>query len=66
MHQQGLSIRKIARRLDLSRTTVRKYIESESCPMYPEGVTRGSKLTPYIDYIRQRWEEQCHNASQIS
>ncbi|RPJ79728.1 MAG: HTH domain-containing protein [Alphaproteobacteria bacterium] len=49
LHQQGLSIRKIARHLKLSRTTVRKYIKSQTCPMYPEGITHGSKLTPYID-----------------
>jgi transposase len=65
LSQQGLSIRKIARRLNLSRITVRKYIEAETCPMYPEGVIRESKLTPYIDYVRQRWESSCHNASQI-
>jgi len=65
LHQQGLSIRNIARRLKLSRITVRKYIEAETCPMYPEGVTRGSKLAFYIDYIQQRWESGCHNASQI-
>jgi len=63
--QQGLSIRKIARRLRLSRATVRKYIEAETCPMYPEGVTRGSKLTPYMSYVRQSWEAGCHNTSQI-
>jgi DNA-binding NarL/FixJ family response regulator len=56
LHQQGVSIRKIARRMRLSRTTVRKYIKSETCPMYPEGVKRGSKLTPYMDYIHQLWE----------
>jgi transposase len=33
--------------------------------MYPEGVKRGSKLTPYMSYIQQRWEAGCHNASQI-
>jgi len=65
LRQQGLSIRRIARRLKLSRATVRKYIEAETCPMYPEGVTRGSKLNPYMDCIRQRWEAGCHNASQI-
>ena len=48
LHQQGFSIRKIARRLKLSRITVRKYIKAETCPMYPEGVTHGSKLTPYM------------------
>ncbi len=65
LRQQGLSIRKIARRLKLSRITVRKYIKAETCPMYPEGVIRESKLTPYIDYVRRRWESGCHNASQI-
>jgi transposase len=49
----------------LSRITVRKYIEAETCPMYPEGVKRGSKLAPYMSYIQQRWESGCHNATQI-
>jgi transposase len=65
LHQQGISIRGIARRLRLSRVTIRKYIEAETCPMYPEGVKRGSKLDPYMDYIQQRWEAGCHNATQI-
>jgi transposase len=33
--------------------------------MYPEGVKRRSKLDPYMNYIQQRWEEGCHNATQI-
>ena len=65
LHQQGVSIRGIARRLRLSRHTVRKYIKAEACPMYPEDVKRRSKLAPYAGYIQQRWEAGCHNASQI-
>jgi len=65
LHQQGVSIRGISRRLKLSRITVRKYIEAESCPLYPEGVRRWSKLGPYVSYIQQRWESGCHNATQI-
>jgi len=65
LHQQGVSIRGIARRLKMSRVTIRKYIEAETCPMYPEGVKRGSKLDPYMSYIQQRWEAGCHNATQI-
>jgi len=65
LHQQGVSIRGIARRLRLSRPTVRKYIEAEACPMYPGDVKRGSKLAPYVSYIQQRWDAGCHNASQI-
>ena len=33
--------------------------------MYPEGVKRRSKLNPYMDYVQQRWESGCHNATQI-
>jgi transposase len=65
LRQQGVSIRRIARRMRLSRVTVRKYIEAETCPMYPEGVKRGSKLAPYMGYVQQRWESGCHNATQI-
>ena len=65
LHQQGVSIRRIARHMRLSRITVRKYIEAETCPMYPEGVKRGSKLAPYMGYVQQRWESGCHNATQI-
>ena len=65
LHQQGVSIRGIARRLRRSRHTVRKYIEAETCPMYPEDVKRGSKLAPYAGYIQQRWDAGCHNTSQI-
>ena len=49
----------------MSRVTVRKYIGADTCPMYPEGIKRGSKLAPYMDYIQQRWESGCHNATQI-
>jgi transposase len=65
LHHQGVSIRGIARRLKLHRRTVSKYTKADECPMYPEGVKRGSKLDPYMNYIQQRWEAGCHNATQI-
>ena len=65
LYDQGVSKREIARRLKLHRRTISKYIEADECPMYPEGVKRGSKLDPYMSYIQQRWESGCHNATQI-
>jgi transposase len=65
LYDQGVSKREIARRLKLHRRTVSKYIKADECPMYPEGVKRRSKLDPYMNYIQQRWEEGCHNATQI-
>jgi hypothetical protein len=65
LYDQGISKREIARRLKLHRRTISKYIKADECPMYPEGVKRGSKLDPYMSYIQQRWEAGCHNATQI-
>lgn len=65
LHKQGFSQTEIAHRLSIARKTVRKYIRADECPIYPEGRTRPSKLDPYKDYIVQRWEAGCHNATQI-
>ena len=66
LHQEGLSMREIGRRLQMSYRTVSKYLQAESCPFYPEQVKRGdSKLDSFLDYLTTRWQEGCHNASQL-
>jgi transposase len=65
LHERGLSKAEIARRLNINWRTVSKYIRVDECPIYA-GRRRGStKLDPYIDYMTKRWEEGCHNATQI-
>lgn len=54
LHQQGVSIRAIARKLNLSRTTVRRHFRNEQPPHYSARPVRPSKLNPYKDYIRER------------
>jgi transposase len=53
LRRQGKSIREIARTLDLSRNTVRRYLRSEGLPRY-EREARPSKLDPYKHYIDER------------
>ena len=65
LHEQGLYKSEIARRLGINLRTVSKYIEADECPMYAGGRKRPSKLDPYIDYMIQRWESGCHNATQL-
>jgi len=65
LHEQGLYKSEISRRLKLSRETVSKYIKADECPMYAGGRKRPSKLDPHVDYMTQRWEAGCHNATQI-
>jgi transposase len=54
LHRQGLGIRDIARRLKVSRNTVRKALRAEASPRYRRRVRRASKLDPYQDYLRAR------------
>ncbi|MCI0420219.1 MAG: ISL3 family transposase [Chloroflexi bacterium] len=66
LHDQGLSDREISRQMKMSTRTISKYLQADSCPFYPEGVRRGnSKLDAYWDYLEQRWQAGCHNATQL-
>jgi len=53
LSRQGKSIREIARMLDVSRNTVRRYLRSEGLPRY-QRETRSSKLDSYKQYIDER------------
>jgi transposase len=65
LHQENVSQREIARRLNLQRSTVRKWL-SAGC--YPERASRRYRrgTDRWADYIRQRWQAGCHNAAQLT
>lgn len=56
LHRQGLSIKAIARRLGISRNTVRAALRREGPPAYQRTAT-SSKLDPYKDYLVARLTE---------
>ncbi len=57
LHRQGKSIRAIARQLNVSRNTVRKYLRDASkTGSYGPRQARASKLEPYKPYLQQRIE----------
>lgn len=58
----GQSHSAMARELGVNRKTIGKYLRIEQPPAYGPRPKRGTKLTPYLPYLRQRWEEGCHNA----
>lgn len=67
LHQQGLSIRTIARSLGLSRQRVRRYLQVESLPETtprPRSPVR-SKLDPFVPYVLKRWNEGEFNGTQL-
>ncbi len=53
LRRQGKSIREIARMLDVSRNTVRRYLRVEGSPRYAREA-RPSKLDPYKHYVDER------------
>ena len=53
LRRQGKSIREIARTLEVSRNTVRRYLRREGLPRY-EREPRPSKLDSYRQYIIER------------
>jgi transposase len=65
LHQQSISQREIARRLSLSRNTVRKFLRAETFPERSARAYRASILDPYKPYILQRWQAGCWNGSQL-
>jgi transposase len=63
LHQEGVGIREIVRRLGISRGTVRRFLMAEE---FPEIAPRGSTLLdPYRSYLLGRWNSGCLNATQL-
>ena len=62
--QRGLSKRAIARELGITRTTVRRFLRAKE---FPERAPRQrrSELDVFREYLKNRWAEGCHNASQL-
>ena len=55
LHRQGLSVSAIARKLDLDRKTVRKYIERGlEAPVYGPRAPRPMKVDAYLHFLRDR------------
>jgi transposase len=54
LHQQGHSIRQIARGLDVARNTVREALRSTAPPRYGPRLARPSVVDPYRVYLAER------------
>jgi transposase len=57
LHAQGLSVRTIARTLEISRNTVARYLGADTAPTYRPRAKDPSLLVPYEDYLRRRLAE---------
>lgn len=64
---QGLTLRAIARRLELSRNTVRRYARAVTWEELATGRWQNlpSTLDPYKPYLHQRWQEGHTSGTQL-
>lgn len=65
LRRQGAGMRAISRHLHLSRNTVTKYVRAEAFPERLPEPQRTTIVDPFTDYLAQRWNQGCHNASQL-
>jgi transposase len=67
LRRQGADIADIARTVGVSRQTVYRYLRLDAPPARPQPRRRPRPrvLDPYEAYIRQRWEQGCHNAMRL-
>lgn len=54
LRRQGKGVRRIARELGVSHTTVRRYLNDPSAERYPARASRPTKLDPYVPYVQSR------------
>ena len=66
LHARQLGVAAIARRVQVSRPTVYRYLAMPQPPERQRSRHRGPLLiTPFIPYLRQRWNAGCRNAPQL-
>jgi len=59
LRRAGVSLTEVARRLHLTRTTVRTLAQAETCP---DRVPHDRILAPFEPSLRHRWAQGCRNA----
>jgi transposase len=56
LRERGYAVRAICRHLHLHQVTVRKYLDAPSCPHPAPRPGRARRITPYLPYLRERWD----------
>lgn len=65
LHQQGIKPAEIASRVGIGERTVYRWLRNGAFPEARPRRRRPSLIDPYIRYVLSRWQEGCHNGSQI-
>lgn len=66
LHKQGASIYGLARKYQIHRRVVRLYLRADEFPDRATPKRKASILDPFLPYLRQKWEEGHHNATELA
>jgi transposase len=61
----GASVRTIAARVGIGQRTVQRWLRAGRFPERRQRSERPRQVAPFAAYLRQRWAQGCHNATQL-
>jgi hypothetical protein len=66
LHQQGMKIKEIAKRVGMGQRTIQSWFAHDEYPETCYHTRRHrSRFDAYAPYVQQRWDQGCHNIQQI-
>jgi len=65
MFEAGMTQAAISRELKMERKTVRRWLRRGQFPERKSPHRRPPKVNAFAEYLQQRWNEGCHNASRL-
>lgn len=65
LRASGMTVRQIRKATGLSRSTIRKYLDSAEVPKRAERRRVPSIVDPFADYLAERWQSGCHNVQAL-
>jgi transposase len=65
LHSRGFTQKQISEAVGLSQKTVRRWLRSSLFPERKPAAGRRSHVREFHGYLRQRWEQGCHNSAQL-
>jgi len=65
LHALAVSDRVIAAHVGVSARTVQRWLQHGQFPERRRRSERPGQLTPFADYLHERWEAGCHNATRL-
>ena len=65
LRKQGMQVKEIAKRVGLGRRTIQRWLAQETYAETNYHHPHRSRFDTYEAYVKQRWDDGCHNIQQI-